>query len=129
MKIRTEQLENGNLRVHLPVALRCRGGHRLIVPLDGDEPAQEVPLATMLARAWSWQRAIDEGRYTNGKELADALCIDRSCVSRTLRLAMLSPRVMHRIVTDDVPTSLTVLRLRESIPLDWEEQERELLGE
>ena len=129
MKIRTERLENGNLRVHLPVALRCRGGHRIIVPLDGGEPAQEAPLATMLARAWSWQRAIDEGCYANGKELAEVLGIDRSRVSRTLRLAMLSPRVVHRIVTDDVPTSLTVLRLRESIPLDWEEQERELLGE
>lgn len=129
MKIRTEQLDNGNLRVHLPVALRCQGGRRRIVPLDGDEPAQETPLATMLARAWSWQRAIDEGRYANGKELADALGIDRSRVSRTLRLAMLSPRVVNRIVTGDIPPTLTVLRLRESIPLDWEEQERELLGE
>ena len=129
MKIRTERLGNGNLRVHLPVALRCRGGHRIIVPLDGDEPAQETSLATMLARAWSWQRAIDEGRYANGKELADALGIDRSRVSRTLRLAMLSPRVVNRIVTGDIPPTLTVLRLRESIPLDWEEQERELLGE
>ena len=129
MKIRTERLENGNLRVHLPVALRCRGGHRIIVPLDGDEPAQEASLATMLARALAWQRAVDEGRYANGKELAEALGIDCSCVSRTLRFAMLSPRVVHRIVTDDVPTSLTVLRLRESLPLDWEEQERELLGE
>ena len=64
-----------------------------------------------------------------GKELADALGIDRSRVSRTLRLAMLSPRVVNRIVTGDIPPTLTVLRLRESIPLDWEEQERELLGE
>ena len=48
---------------------------------------------------------------------------------RHQRLAMLSPEIVHRIVTDDVPTSLTVLRLRESLPLDWEEQERELLGE
>ncbi|MBR6058723.1 MAG: hypothetical protein IKP58_11200 [Victivallales bacterium] len=129
MKIRTERLENGNLRVHLPVALRCRGGHRIIVPLDGDEPAQEASLATMLARAWSWQRAIDEGRYPNGKELAAALGIDRSFVSRTLRLAMLSPEIVHRIVTDDIPPTLTAMRLRESIPLDWGEQERELLGE
>ena len=83
----------------------------------------------MQARAWSWQRAIDEGRYANGKELADALGIDRSRVSRTLRLAMFSPRVVNRIVTGDIPPTLTVLRLRESIPLDWEEQERELLGE
>jgi len=129
MKIRTERLDNGNLRVHLPVALRCQGGRWRIVPLDGDEPAQETSLATMLARAWSWQRAIDEGRYANGKELADALGIDRSRVSRTLRLAMLSPEIVHRIVSGDIPPTLTVLRLRESIPLDWDEQERELLGE
>ena len=37
--------------------------------------------------------------------------------------------LLHRIVMGDVPTSLTAMRLRESIPLDWEEQERELLGE
>ena len=128
MKNRTERLENGNLRVRLPVVLRCRGDRRRMVPLD-NEPAQETSLATMLARALAWQRAIDEGRYPNGKKLAAALGIDRSFVSRTLRLAMLSPRVVHRIVSDDMPTSLTVVRLRESIPLDWEEQERELLGE
>ena len=129
MQIRPARLENGNLRVRLPVALRCRGGHRIIVPLDGDEPAQEAPLATMLARALAWQRAIDEGRYANGKELAAALGIDRSRVSRTLRLATLSPRIVHRIVSGDVPPTLNDRRLRESIPLDWGEQERELLGE
>ena len=42
---------------------------------------------------------------------------------------MLSPRGVNRIVADDIPPTLTVLRLRESIPLDWGEQERELLGE
>ena len=48
---------------------------------------------------------------------------------RHQRLAMLSPRGVNRIVADDIPPTLTVLRLRESIPLDWDEQERELLGE
>lgn len=42
MKTRIEKLENGNLRIHLPVALRCREGRRRI-----------VPLATMLTRAWA----------------------------------------------------------------------------
>ena len=60
---------------------------------------------------------------------ADALGIDRSRVSRTLRLATLSPEIVHRIVSDDLPPTLTAMRLRESIPLDWDEQERELLGE
>ena len=73
---RNEYLSNPWLSQQM-VSLRCRGGRRRIVPLDGDEPTQEAPLATMLARAWSWQRAIDEGRYANGKELADALGIDR----------------------------------------------------
>jgi len=50
--------------------------------------------------------------------LADALGIDRSRVSRTLRLAMLSSEAVHRIVSDDLPPTLTVLRLRESISLD-----------
>ena len=36
MKIRTERLENGNLRVHLPVTLRCRGGRWQIV--SGEVP-------------------------------------------------------------------------------------------
>ncbi len=129
MKIRTEKLDNGNLLVRLPVALRCQGGRRRIVPLDGDDPAQETPLATMLARAWAWQRAIDEGRYPNGKELAEALGIDRSAVSRTLRLVQLSPKVVHRIVTGDLPPTLNTSRLREGIPHEWGEQERVLLGE
>ena len=101
MKIGTERLKNGNLLVHLPVALRCQGGRRRIVPLDGDEPAQETSLATMLARAWSWQRAIDEGCYANGKELVfvcpakdeDALLIENKAKNGTtyLRVDDLGP--------------------------------------
>ena len=33
------------------------------------------------------------------------------------------------IVTGDIPPTLTVLRLRGSVPQEWGEQERELLGE
>ena len=126
MKSEIEIAVNGNIRIHIPVVLRCHGGQKRIVT---QEDGAKTPLLVQLARAHAWQRAIDEGRYANGKELADALGIDRSRVSRTLRLAMLSPRVVNRIVTGDIPPTLTVLRLRESIPLDWEEQERELLGE
>ncbi len=43
--------------------------------------------------------------------------------------AIFSPEVVNRVVSDDIPPTLTAMRLRESIPLDWEEQERELLGE
>ena len=56
-----------------------------------------------------------------------------SCRSRrrrgTLRLVQLSPKVVHRIVTGDVPPTLNTSRLREGIPHEWGEQERVLLGE
>ena len=76
--------------------------------------------------------SLETGGETPRREAAgkaDALGIDRSRVSRTLRLATLSPEIVHRIVSGDVPPTLNDRRLRESIPLDWDEQERELLGE
>ena len=57
--------------------------------------------STQLARAWAWQRAIDEGRYANGSDLAKALGVDPSLVSRTMRLTRLSPAIVHRIVIND----------------------------
>ena len=109
------------------MALRCQGGRRRIVPLDGDETAQETSLATMLARAWSWQKVIDEGMFANGKALARALGLDFSRVSRTLRLTRLSPAMVHRIITGDYPASLNSVSIRGSIPVDWDEQEKVLL--
>ena len=40
-----------------------------------------------------------------------------------------NPKVVHRIVTGDVPPTLMTMRLREGIPHEWGEQERVLLGE
>lgn len=125
MKIRIEELENGNLRVALPVALRSHGGKRRIVPVGGEN--EKDSLLTHLARAYAWQKAIDEGRFPNGKALSDALGIDLARVSRTLRLTRLSPTMVHRIITGDYPATLTSARLRENIPVDWDEQEKELL--
>ena len=125
MKIRIEELENGNLRVALPVALRSHGGKRRIVPAGGKNDGDS--LLTHLARAYAWQKAIDEGRFANGKELANALGLDMARVFRTLRLTRLSPTMVHRIITGDYPATLTSSRLRENIPVDWDEQERELL--
>ena len=39
------------------------------------------------------------------------------------------PVIVHRIVAGDCPASMTCASLRESIPLDWREQERLLLGQ
>ncbi len=125
MKSEIELMENGNLRIHLPVALRSHGGKKKIVPLDSEA---HTPLLTLLARAYNWQKAIDEGKYANGKCLADALGIDISKVSRTLRLTRLSPKIVHAIISGDYPDTLNSTSLRENIPLNWAEQERLFFG-
>ena len=46
-----------------------------------------------------------------------------------MRLTRLSPVIVHRIVAGEYPASMTCVSLRETIPLDWREQERLLLGD
>ena len=121
-----EMLENGNIRIHLPVALRSHGNRKMIVSA---EEGGETSLLTQLARASRWQRAIDDGKFANGKCLAQTLGVDESMVSRTLRLLRLSPRIVHAIVVGDYPETLNSTSLRKNIPLDWEEQERLFLGD
>jgi hypothetical protein len=45
-----------------------------------------------------------------------------------MRLRFLSPALVHRIVTGDVPRSLTLRSLREAIPDIWTEQEEKWIG-
>ena len=67
--------------------------------------------------------------YANELELTRALGLDQSLVARTMRLTRFSPAIVHRIVTGDYPASMTCVSLRETIPLDWREQEKLLLGQ
>ena len=78
----------------------------MIVPgttVDGTEP-----LAFALARAFRWQKYIDEGKFRNSVALANAIGLDKSVVAKILRLRFLSPAIVHRIVTGDIPRSLTL---------------------
>jgi hypothetical protein len=49
-----------------------------------------ITLVKALARAWRWQRMLDEGVFTSVSEIGDAESISKSYVSRILRLALLT---------------------------------------
>ena len=57
-----------------------------------------------LARAWRWQRMLESGEYGTLAELADAERISRSYVCRVLRLTLLAPDIVERIL-DGRPTA------------------------
>lgn len=122
-----ETLENGNVRVTIPIRLNRRGGRRQVILAE--QTIENEPLLVTIARGRRWQKLIDEGTFPNSNELAKAVGRDRSRVAATLRLAMLAPAVIHRIIVGDIPSTLTFARLRHAYSAIWEDQVKELMGE
>lgn len=131
MKTKTEMLENGNLKVTVPIDLRVRNGGKTLA-VDGEAPEDTGRKAFLLAvaRGRAWQRLVDEGRVRDIHALAKAIGRDHSYVSRIMRLATLAPAVIERVIaSQELLPGLNASRARKSVPLLWKEQLREFLGE
>ena len=81
-------------------------------------------LIKALARAHRWRRMLEGGDYGTLAEMADAERISRSYVSRILRLTLLAPDIVERIL-DGRPTA-GLPQLLKPFPVEWEEQRRQL---
>jgi hypothetical protein len=75
-----------------------------------------------LARAWRWQRMLDEGVYTTVSEIGDAENISKSYVSRILRLALLAPDLIEAILAGRTDQGIMPEQLERPLPASWEEQ-------
>jgi hypothetical protein len=128
------RLDGSTLVVRIPMRFQRRGGRKRIVAPDGtpivptSKPQPDGTLVKALARAWRWQRQLDEGVYTTVSEIGDAENISKSYVSRILRLALLAPDIIEAILADTTDQALTLERLERPLPGSWEEQ-RELIRE
>ena len=71
---------------------------------------------------------IISGKATTMRQIAQALNMDRSFVTRTLQLANLAPDIVKAIWENRQPVSLTLDKLRRGIPDSWEEQRKLFLG-
>jgi hypothetical protein len=103
-----------------------RGGRKRIVAPDGSEiaptpkPTPDGTLVKALARAWRWQRMFDEDVYTSVSDIAEAERINRSYISRVLRLTLLAPDIIERIVDGRNLPGLS--ELLTPFPIEWEQQ-------
>jgi hypothetical protein len=107
------------------LAWRRRGGRKVIVAPPGCDdwappPKIDRALVKALARAHRWRRLLEEGRFGTLAELADAERISRSYVCRVLRLTLLAPDIVERIL-DGRPTA-GLARLLEPFPVEWDRQ-------
>jgi hypothetical protein len=77
MKGVESQLDGSTLVVRIPMRFQRRGGRKRIVAPDGSEltptskPQPDGTLVKALARAWRWQRMLEEGRFAWVRELAE----------------------------------------------------------
>jgi hypothetical protein len=115
-----------------PLKFRQRGGRKVTIPV-GDavienrlrKPATNRALLLALARAFYWARLIDQGVVTGGSEIAIKEGLEASTVNERLRMTLLSPAIIERILNGTQPEELTMNWLtRNSISANWEEQEK-----
>jgi hypothetical protein len=99
-------------------------GHKLA---PATKPQPDGTLVKALARAWRWQRMLDEGIYTSVSEIGDTEKISKNYVSRILRLALLAPDIIEMILEGRSDQALMLEYLERPLPAGWDEQRKLLM--
>jgi hypothetical protein len=125
------RLDGMTLVVRIPMRFQRRGGRKRIVAPDGSElaaaskPQPRGTLIKALARAWRWQRMLEEGRFASIRELAEAERVGVSYVARILRLTLLAPDIVERIL--GVRGDRQLAELMQPFPVEWQRQRERLV--
>jgi hypothetical protein len=126
------QQQGAKLTTVIPVHIRRSGGRKVVIPAPETRkrkrPSTTTPILNALARAYHWQRLLDEGRMTSGVEIARQEGLNQSSVNELLRLTLLSPEMVLALLAGRQPKTLTLRWLKNhELPADWEAQ-REVFG-
>ena len=66
--------------------------------MPATKPQPDGALLKAFARAWRWQRVLENGEYGTLAQLAAAERISRSYICRVLRLTLLAPDIVERVM-------------------------------
>jgi site-specific DNA recombinase len=91
------------------------------------DPRTQDTLLQAIARSRSWMDAILAGKTASFDEIASAEGLAERHVRRLVRLAFLSPKIIHAIASGTAPAGLTVSSLTQALPHAWTAQEQ-ILG-
>ncbi len=116
-----------SITVRVPLAIRHRPGRKTVVtPMtDGVAPVTtraDPALVKALARAFRYQRMLDQGRYASITEMAAAERLERGYLGSLLRLTLLAPDIVSAILNGGQPKGLQLPTLLGSIPAIWKQQ-------
>jgi hypothetical protein len=116
-----------SITVRVPLAIRRRPGRKTVVMPVGHGAAPvttraDPALAKALARAFRYQRLLDENRYASITEMAEAEKVERGYLGTLLRLTLLAPDLVEAILDGRQPDGLGSRQLFEPFQSDWFEQ-------
>jgi hypothetical protein len=120
------RLDGSTLIVRIPMRFQRSGGRKRIVAPDGrkivptSKPQPDRTLIKALARAHRWQQVLESGEYETLTELSAAERISRSYICRVLRLTLLAPDIVDRVLDGRPTAGLT--QLLKPFPLEREMQ-------
>jgi hypothetical protein len=123
---------DGTISVQIPLRLRHQGGRKFMIVPDGASawtpPRSRVDSAMVkaIARAHRWRRMLESGAYATITELAAAEKINQSYVCRLLRLTLLAPDIVEKVLDGQQPAVLQLPMLLKPLPIDWRDQRRVL---
>ncbi|MBX6745287.1 MAG: hypothetical protein IRY87_24905 [Acetobacteraceae bacterium] len=120
-----------SITVRVPLKIRHRPGRKTVVtPAREGAPAiatrADPALVKALARAFRYQRLLDEGRYASISEMAAAERIERGYLGSLLRLTLLAPDIVEAILDGRQGQATTLPRLLKPVAAGWTEQSRVL---
>jgi hypothetical protein len=116
-----------SITVRVQLAIRRRPGRKTVVtPVQEGVPAvptrADPALVKALARAFRYQKLLDEERYASISEMAAAERIERGYLGTLLRLTLLAPELVEDALNGTGPVELSARRLMEPVPARWDEQ-------
>jgi hypothetical protein len=86
--------DDHTVTVRIPLVFKTHGGRKSVIFPDGGtwegRPLVDSTLVRALARAFRWQRLLDEETHGTFDDLAKAERVSQSHVSRMLRLTLLA---------------------------------------
>ena len=117
-----------HVTVRVPLTIRRRPGRKTMVSLGFDADGSRIAtkadpaLVKALARAFRYQKLLDEGRYANISDMAAGEKIERGYLGTLLRLTLLAPEMVEAILNGRQPEGVTLPRLLEGVPAGWDAQ-------
>ena len=110
--------------LHVPFRVVKRGGRKEMQLPDGAAQPRRADSALVkaLARAFRWKRMLESGEFATIAELAEREGIAPSYMTRVLRLTLLAPYIVEAILDGKQGPEVTLARVLEPFPVEWERQ-------